>query len=496
MARRRGPRAGRPPHAAQRRIRTSYAAGAGARAAGVVALAAALLAACTTAAPPQPPALAMPAAYPGAIAAESPALAALWWKSFGDPVLDALVEQALAANLDLALAAARVDEAAVAVSLARAAQWPQVDAAATVTRSRTSPFAAQPRNNAPLESTLHRAALTTTFEIDLWGRLRHADAAARAQLLAARHGADTVRVTLVGTLAQTYFGLRAIDAQLRVLDAQLDERGRALRIVERRVEGGLASALEAAQARTALAAAAAQRPELLRQRSLLTNQLGVLTGQPGLTLAPADAALPQPDLPPPGLPSQLLERRPDVQQAMAAMRASFEQFEVVHRGTWPTLSLTGTFGAQSADLADLLKFGARFWTIGPSLLATVFDAGRNRARTDEARARAEQAAINYRKVAQTAFREVADALAGARQYTAQEVEVERQRAAAAEALRLAGRRYEAGYTGQLELLDAQRSLHDAELAALRARQARIDATLALIKALGGGWNEGQRTAAR
>jgi multidrug efflux system outer membrane protein len=197
--------------------------------------------------------------------------------------------------------------------------------------------------------------------------------------------------------------------------------------------------------------------------------------------------LPAPTVTPAGLPSDLLQRRPDLQQAEAAMRASFQQFEVTRKSAWPTLALTGSFGAQSADLVDLLKAGARLWSIGPQVLVSVFDAGRNQARTDEARSRAEQAALGWQKAAQTAFREVADALVNRERLAAQELEIDRQRRAALEAQRIATRRYEAGYSGYLEVLDAQRSAQDADLALLRSRQAQLDAQVALMKALGGGW---------
>jgi multidrug efflux system outer membrane protein len=291
----------------------------------------------------------------------------------------------------------------------------------------------------------------------------------------------------VGTLVQAWTALRALDAQGAAVAAQLQLRRDSLGLVRRRVAGGVAAGLEQAQAEGAVAALAAQGLELSRQRALLAHQIGQLAGQPGLEI-PVDARpLPQPPTAPPGLPSELLQRRPDLQQAEAAMRASFAQFDVVRKSAWPTLALTGSLGAQSAELADLLKFGARAWTLGPSLLATLFDAGRAEARSAEARARAEQAAIGWQKAAQTAFREVADALAGAERLAAQEAETERQREAAREALRIATRRYETGYGGYFEVLDAQRGLSEAELQTLRVRQARLDAGVALMKALGGGW---------
>ncbi len=453
----------------------------------VVVLLPALLAACASGPAPQRPEITLPATFQGAAATPGTALAADWWRVLGEPRLDTLVDQALAGSLDLRLAAARVDEAAAALGLARGAQWPSLDLNGAVTRSRSSTLNGQSTPAGGPESTTHRLTLNTSFEIDLWGRLRNADQAAQEQILSAQHARDTVRLGLVGAVVQTWLAVRSLDAQRAAVGTQLQLRRDSLALVQRRAQGGIASGLDAAQAEGAVAALAAQQIDLKRQREGLVNQLGLLTGQPGLQLPDDARPLPVPAAVPAGLPSELLQRRPDVQQAEAAMRASFQQFEVTRKSAWPTLSLTGSLGAQSADLADLLTAGSRIWSFGPSALVSIFDAGRNRARTDEARARAEQAALGWQKAAQTAFREVADALVSGEQLAALEAEVERQRRAALEAQRIAQRRYEAGYSGYLEVLDAQRSLQDAELALLRSRQSRLDAQVALMKALGGGW---------
>lgn len=447
--------------------------------------AALLLAGCAGGPPPRAERPTLPASFAGQPAAASAVLAADWWKQFGEPGLDSLVERALAANLDLRLAAARIDEAAVAVTLARSAQWPTVELGSAVTRSRSSQLNGQ---QVPVpEATTHRVALATSFEVDLWGKLRDATQAAREQLLAAQHARDTVRLALVGTLAQAWIGVRTLDQQRATLDAQLKSRRDALALVQRRVQAGVASGLDQAQAEAAVAALAAQLFELLRQREQLVNTIGQLAGEPGLQL-PVDARpLAAPVAVPAGLPSELLQRRPDLQQAEAAMRAAFSAYEVTRKSAWPTLALTGSLGAQSADLADLLRSGARIWSIGPSLLVSLFDAGRNEARTAQARAVAEQAALGWQQATQVAFREVADALVAVDQLARQEAEVERQQRAAQDALRLATRRYEAGYSAYLEVLDAQRGTQDAELGLLRLRQARLEAGVALMKALGGGW---------
>jgi multidrug efflux system outer membrane protein len=449
-----------------------------------------LLAGCANLPDTSVPEAALPAAWPAA-ASDAPgtatAISADWWTLFREPQLDALVAAALRHNTDLRLAASRVDELAAVLGVARAAQWPGVDLQGSVTRSRSSTLNDQPVATGGPESTTHRLVLSSAFEIDLWGRLRNATTAAQAQLLSAEHARDTLRIALAGATVQAWFGIRALDAQLAVLGAQEQARTQSLALVERRFAGGLASALEPAQARAALAALRVQRPELQRQRALLANQLGVLTGAPGRPVEATSAALPAPLAPPVGLPSDLLQRRPDVQQAEALLRASQAQVAVARAAMYPTLSLTGFLGGQSADLADLLKSGARTWSIGPSLLLPLFDGGRNAARTEQAKAQAEQAAIGYQRTAQIAYREVADALASSAAGAEQAVQVQAQHEAAAEALRIAQRRYEAGYAGYLEVLDAQRTAQDSDLAQLRTQQARLDASVALVKALGGGW---------
>ncbi len=449
----------------------------------------ALLGACASAPEPALPDAALPAAYGLAPAASNPApLQSDWWTLFGDPVLDGWVDAALTHNADLRLAVARVDETAAVLGLARAAQWPGLELGAAVTRSRVSTLNGQPAPANGVESTTHRAVLSTAFEIDLWGRLRNATAAAQAQLLSAAHARDTVRLAVAGSVVQAYFGLRTIDAQLAVLARQRGAREDSLQIVERRVTAGVASSLEAAQARAALAATRAQEPELQRQRALLAHQLGLLAGQQQRGVDVAAAPLPQPVAVPAGLPAALLVQRPDVMQAEQGLRAAQAQVEVARAALFPTLSLTGSFGGQSADLVDLLKGGARIWSLGPSLLLPLFDGGRNAARTAQAQAQAEQAAIRYQQAAQTAYREVADALAGTEQGARLEVQLRDQQDAVDEVVRVARLRHEAGYSGYLEVLDAERGAQDAELALVRARQLRLDASVALMKALGGGWS--------
>ena len=438
------------------------------------------------------PEVVLPAQFtPASAAAAAPADATLgsgdWWALYGDGTLNEIVSAALRNNTDLRIAVARVDETVAVLGLTRAAQWPSVDLGASATRSRISTLNGQPAPPGGPESTTHRVALATAFEVDLWGRLRNASAGAQQQLLAATYARDTVQLALTASATQTYFGLRSLDAQLAVNEAQIRSRVDTLRLVERRAAGGVASALDAALARTALAATRSQRPELQRQRALLEHQLAQLTGQPGMAFAAATQPLNIPPGLPAGLPAQLLERRPDVRQAEVQLAAAQIQVEVNRAAIWPTITLTGSLGSQSESLTDLLKTGAQIWSIGPAMLVSLFDAGRSAARTEQARALAEQAAIGYQRAALNAFRETSDALVGIEQAALQEVEVDVQRREANDAQRIANRRFEAGYSGFLDVLEAQRGVQDAELAWVRVRQARLDASVALIKALGGGW---------
>jgi multidrug efflux system outer membrane protein len=436
------------------------------------------------------PEVALPAAYPGEAADAAPLVQPRWWTLYGDPALVALVDDALARNADVRAAAARVDETEAVLDQARAAMFPQVDLQGSAARSRASTLGAVPLPaSAPVLQTANRLVLSTSFELDVWGRLRRADEAARAQALGSRYAEGVVAMSLAGATAQAYFALRSLDAQAAALDATVASREGALDLARRRAAGGVASDLDVAQAGAALADARVQRRELLRQRDLVEHQLAVLAGRPGATVAVERglAAMPVPPVPPAGLPSTLLERRPDVRQAEQALASATALIGVARAQEYPTFSLTGFLGGQSADLTDIARSGGRVFSIGASVLWPVFDAGRYAARTREAEARAEQAAAAYEKAAQGAWREVADALGSLRAAAESEADVETRLRAAREALRIVNLRYEAGYSGFLEVLDAQRTLSAAELAAIQNRQARLAASVDLMKSLGGGW---------
>lgn len=441
----------------------------------------------------QRPSTSLPAQYSAHSTLEptqaSPALVGQWWMVFNDSTLNTLVSQVLAKNTDLRIALARVDEAIGVLKETGAVLYPQIDLGASSIRSKSSTLGSIPVPSTAVISNSNRLALSTSFEIDVWGKLRRASQAAQAQYLASRYSRDTVALALAGTTAQSYFALRALDAQITVTQASVKSRAESLTLAQNRLKAGYASALDLSQAQVALAAASAALSDLGRQRGLVQNQLGILVGEPGLIIMAGDVrSLPLPTPPPAGLPSALLERRPDVQQAEQSLIAANALIGVAKAAMLPSLSLSSTFGGQSAELSNLLKSGARIWSLGFGLALPLFDAGKFSARTEQAQARQQQAVGNYQKAVESAFREVADALIATEQLQTQETALQEQVDSAQNAMQLSRKRYQAGYSAYLEVLDAQRSANEAQLGLIRVQQARLNASVELIKALGGGWS--------
>ncbi len=414
-----------------------------------------------------------------------------WWKLYRDSVLTDLVTQALAANADLQQAAARVEEADAVMRQAGAALFPEIDAGASDVRTRSSTTNVAPLGALPAVQEKMRMTLGSSFELDFWGKLRRASESARASALATRYGRDTLALTVAGLVTQGYGALRALDAQVKVSNDSLASRDAALKIVQARFNSGLSSELDLRQAEGAQAAAVAQVADLLQQRALAEHQLALLTGRMGLKL-PAGGLdkLPLPPVPPAGLPSSLLEARPDVRQAEAQLMAANARIGVAKAAMFPTISLTGLLGGESAQLAGLLSGPSKIWTAGFGLTLPIFDAGRLSAQVDQASAQQKQALAAYQKAVQSAFKDVNDALISLRQTTEKEKALEAQVKAASRALKLAEIRYQAGYSPYLEVLDSQRSLNDATLSLLKNRQARLFASADLFRALGGGWQAG------
>jgi multidrug efflux system outer membrane protein len=451
-----------------------------------------LLGACTVGPDYRRPEVELPDRYAGAasvapVEQEAPVEEG-WWQEFGDPLLAELVDSALASNSDLQQAIAVVERADALLREAGASLWPEIDGSGLAGRARFSEKAGQVAAGASPVRSSFRVAAATSFELDFWGRLRRTREAALAQALGSRYARDTVALSLAGAVAQNYVALRALDAQIAVSRQTLDNRRRTRSLIHDRYEGGIASPLEVQQAEVLYSTAAAQLADLVRQRFLVESQLGLLTGRQDLRLASGELqALPLPPMPPPGLPSTLLEIRPDVRQAEARLAGANANIGAAKAALFPSISLTGSLGSESRALSDLFAGGAGIWSMGARLDVPLFDAGRRSARVDQAGALQREALAAYVGAVRNAFRDVNDALVAIRQTAEIEQALDSGMQAAREALRLAEIRYAAGYSPFLEVLDAERTANDTELAYIRNRQDRLSASILLFKALGGGW---------
>lgn len=446
-----------------------------------------LLSACKSVGPDyQRPQLALPAQYSEAVDQPQNKISATWWTVYQDQLLNELMSKALQSNTDLKLAAARIEEADALANEIGAATFPQVDVNAGANRSRVTEIGANPVTTNPRNN--FKAQLGTSFEIDFWGKLRRAKESVRAQMLSSRYAKDTVALSLTGLVASNYLTLRSLDSQITLTQENIKSRDTSLGLTKRRLEGGVASALDVYQAEVASANLSAQLAELTRLRALSLHQLSVLTGDLSLNITRAELqTLPVPPTPPAGLPSRLMEARPDVAQAEQLMIAANANIGVAKAALYPTISLTGGLGGESLELGDILKSAARIWTGGISLYLPIFDSGKLNAKVDQASAKQKQALASYEGAIQNAFKEVNDALVNLRQNTEREDALNRSQISAKKALELSENRYKSGYSAYLDVLDAQRVYNDSALSYVQSRQARLVATVGLFKALGGGW---------
>lgn len=447
----------------------------------------ALLSACKTVGSDyQRPQLAVPAQYSESAEQAKNKISTTWWTVYQDKLLNDLMNKALQNNTDLKLAVARIEEADASANEIGAATFPQVDVNAGASRSRVTELGGNPVTTNPRND--FKVQLGTSFEIDFWGKLRRAKESARAQMLSSRYAKDTVALSLSGLVATNYLTLRSLDSQITLTQENIKSRDTSLDLTKRRLEGGVASALDVYQAEVASANLSAQLAELMRLRALSLHQLAVLTGDLNLDISRTELqTLPIPPIPPAGLPSSLMEMRPDVAQAEQQMIAANANIGVAKAALYPTISLTAGLGGESLELGDILKSAARIWTGGVSLYLPIFDSGKLNAKVDQASARQKQALASYESAVQNAFKEVNDALVNLRQNTEREDALSRSQIAAKKALDISENRYKSGYSAYLDVLDAQRVYNDSALSYVQSRQARLVATVGLFKALGGGW---------
>ena len=450
---------------------------------------AAMVSACTVGPDYQRPDVTTPAAWRTESAAsvvKSVEVTDQWWLVFNDPQLNELVDIALAENKDLQIAASRVAQAMATVTVVNADRLPTVGAGAEATRSQPSELANRPPvtivNN-------FQVMVNASFELDIWGKYRRASEGARASLLATQYGRDTVRISLISGVVQSYFQLRGADAQLIVLKQTLETRKKSLALQKKRYDNGLTSELEYRQAEVEYQAILSQVPQAEIQVAQLENALSILLGrnpgniQRGL---PVDKLAPVPEVPA-GLPSDLLLRRPDIRQAEETLIAANAQIGVAKAAYFPSISLTGLFGSQSLELSDLFKGPSKVWQFGGAVSMPIFTGGRIRGGVELAEARAQEMLLNYQKTIQIAFREVDDAIIAYQKLKeAYDIQL-KQYVATKRLVQIAQRRYHHGLISYLEVLDAERNLHNLEAALIATQQTRLIAFVGLNTALGGGW---------
>lgn len=421
---------------------------------------------------------------------------AAWWTLFGDSQLDRLVEEALANNADIAAAVARIDEARALAAQAEAARRPVIDATAQGDRARSSLRSATPMPNAPRDRNNVRATINASYEIDLWNRLANASAAARADLLAAEAGRDTVRIAVAAQVARSYFALRTLDAEIDITRRSAASRERTLELQRRRVDAGVLAALDLRQIESELAAVRSQLAPLEGARIREEAALALLLGRSPRAImgeviaagsAPPLAHLPVPVVPA-GLPSELLLRRPDIVEAERRLEAADARVAIARVVHFPSIALTGFFGWESAALGSLFGGPSGIWQAAVALAQPIYAGGRLEAQIDLATARERQALAQYQGAIMASFRDVRSALATQAQARAS-YEAEHARVVALEdTVRLARLRYEGGLSSQLELLDAERGLLAAQINRAEALRAQHSAIADLMQALGGGWS--------
>lgn len=419
-------------------------------------------------------------------ASTDPTIANLpWWELFQDPVLTALIEEALANNQDLGIAVSRIEEAAARLGVVRANQFPFIDAAGSAGRvspSEDTVANAESRNDYALGG-------LASFEVDLWGRLRRATASARAELLAEEANARNVTITLIAEVATNYFLLLDLDDRLVIARRTQESREDSLNIIKARFEKGIVPELDVNQAEIEAADAEAVIAQFEREVRTVENALSILVGAPprAITRGALLEAQTMPMDVPAGLPMELLERRPDVQAAEQLLVAETEQIGVARAARLPSITLTGSFGYNSRDLDNLLDGDSEAWDFFGDIFAPVFNSGQLRSAEEAQRERAEQARLGYERTVLDALRDVDDALTGIRTFRDEHMARVRQLAAARNAARLSRARYDGGVVSYLEVLDSERSLFDAELFESATRQLQLTSVVILYRALGGGW---------
>lgn len=447
------------------------------------------LAGCTTLGPDyQRPDVPLPQAWRSAQAGTSDVVDTAWWQAFGDPALDHLVASAIDANKDLMLATLRVEEFDAKLQISRADGRPQVGYEASAQHQRYSeqrPVLLPPRID-PIQDAFE-VGTNFSWELDLWGRVRRANEAARADLMATEDARRAVMLTVVTSVATSYIQLLALDHELELARQTRGNRADALALVQKKYEGGAATRLDVAKARAAMYDVSVAIPDLERQVAALENAISLLLGRnPGAIARGKLQALVLPPVPR-GIPSDVLARRPDVMEAEQNLVSANARIGVAKAQYFPTISLTGLLGLGSNELDNLLQHSATTGAIGAGLLGTIFSGGRIKGDIRQTEAIQKQMLVKYQQAIQVALREVEDALV----FRAKAGEIasagEQQLDALRDALQLSSARYDGGQSSYLDVLDAQQDLYEAQDRQVGRQRDTYLALVSIYKAMGGGW---------
>ncbi|HEX5482900.1 MAG TPA: efflux transporter outer membrane subunit [Terriglobia bacterium] len=440
------------------------------------------------------PSVAVPGAYRGAAPAVSsqaaqpgaPSFGAMkWWTVFHDPVLQNLIRTSLKQNYDLRIAAARILQAEGELRVTRSQEFPQVSGTGAASHQKTLAFPGFPS----FKFNQFRLGGDISWLLDFWGQYRRATEAARAALMASRYSQEAVRATLVSEVASAYFQLRELDLQLQISQNTLKSRQDSLRLTRIKEQGGVSSMLDVRQAESLVQTAETTITDTQRLIAQQEDAISILLGENPTTIprgSPLNAEIAIPQLPP-GLPSSLLERRPDVRQAEQQLIAANAEIGVARAAFFPQISLTGTGGVESFQLSNLFSSGV--WSFAGGLTQPIFTAGRLRGNLKAARAAQQASVLAYQQTIQEAFREVSDALIGYRQNRKFLAQQQTLTQTLADADRIVRTQYQGGVTAYLDVLTQETQYFSAQLALARARLNELNSVVALYQALGGGWQQ-------
>lgn len=418
-----------------------------------------------------------------------------WWQIFNDADLNSLEATAVEANQDLKRAVARVTEARATTRATRAELYPSVSANSAYSRNRLS----ENRANSKLMDHSYddfSGSFDFSYELDVWGRIRRSVQAANADASAVATDQQVILLTLTADVARNYYLLRSLDNERGVIEATIALRKDAVNLQQTRNQSGLINEVDVTRARTELANVEADLQTVTRTRAQTEHALAILCGQPpaNFSVTAVSASIPVPEIPA-GLPSSLLERRPDIVEAEKNLQAASARIGVAKAAFFPTIKLTSTAGLASADLGTVFDWPSRVGSVGPSIHVPVFEGGRNRAELDAAKARYEQDMASYRSIILNAFREVEDSLSDLDTLASQSDAVDRALISSRDTASLANERYQQGLNSYLDVVDAQRTVLQAERQDTQLRGQRAVSTILLAKAIGGGWEKSTATKA-